>query len=651
MAKRKLRGGQPRPAKRIARQSQPKATPGRGRDRDEPPIMHVQGFVDRFDRDHRLMPDRPFLFILGAGASKASGIRTAAEFVKDWLETLYHEDPEHPELSFEDWVRQNRAGIEGFDPDDWAVAYPRVYERCFRHDPDRGYAYLEDAMKDARPSYGYTVLAQILGTTEHKVVITTNFDNLAADAVALCTQTFPLVCGHDSLAGFARARPRRPVILKVHHDLLLAPKNEPDELDGLGPGYQHAVAALLRVYTPVVIGYGGNDGSLMGMLESLPEGSIPGGVYWCYRIQGEQPRQQIRRFVGRQKGHLVRIGGFDELMVMIGEKLGISPPDAFIKATAEEYARRLIEDLVAIKKRLESEAASPAAGAGSSKEERGAVQAALASVTATFQQATGPMRWWQWRHLAEAEPDLDKRAAIYREAVEVLPNDVAMLNEAAVFFSRRGSDEAAGLFEHSLRLSPGDADVLGNYAVFLKNVPKDYDRAQELYERALKAAPEHADILGNYAVFIKNVRKDYGRAQELFERALKAAPEDADNLGNYAAFLLARGERDRGLATLDRAVGKLSDGEPSGLNVEVWFYAFLHAPPERHAEALGKLKALVARGVRSPGWDFSENVSRAVQDGHPEAPWLEKLPKVLDGDAEPATLADWPAWQPGVLPP
>ena len=648
--------------------------------------MHVQGFVDRFDRDHRLMPDRPFLFILGAGASKASGIRTAAEFVKDWLETLYHEDPEHPELSFEDWVRQNRAGIEGFDPDDWAVAYPRVYERCFRHDPDRGYAYLEDAMKDARPSYGYTVLAQILGTTEHKVVITTNFDNLAADAVALCTQTFPLVCGHDSLAGFARARPRRPVILKVHHDLLLAPKNEPDELDGLGPGYQHAVAALLRVYTPVVIGYGGNDGSLMGMLESLPEGSIPGGVYWCYRIQGEQPRQQIRRFVGRQKGHLVRIGGFDELMVMIGEKLGISPPDAFIKATAEEYARRLIEDLVAIKKRLESEAASPAAGAGSSKEERGAVQAALASVTATFQQATGPMRWWQWRHLAEAEPDLDKRAAIYREAVEVLPNDVAMLNEAAVFFSRRGSDEAAGLFEHSLRLSPGDADVLGNYAVFLKNVPKDYDRAQELYERALKAtpdhasnlgnyasfhytvrkdydraqelyeralkaAPEHADILGNYAVFIKNVRKDYGRAQELFERALKAAPEDADNLGNYAAFLLARGERDRGLATLDRAVGKLSDGEPSGLNVEVWFYAFLHAPPERHAEALGKLKALVARGVRSPGWDFSENVSRAVQDGHPEAPWLEKLPKVLDGDAEPATLADWPAWQPGVLPP
>src|SRR5438876_10550474 len=38
-------------------------------------------------------------------------------------------------------------------------------------------------------------------------------------------------------------------------------------------------------YTPIVVGYGGNDGSLMGMLKSLPQ--IKGGIFWCFRIRDE----------------------------------------------------------------------------------------------------------------------------------------------------------------------------------------------------------------------------------------------------------------------------------------------------------------------------------------------------------------------------
>ena len=57
--------------------------------------------------------------------------------------------------------------------------------------------------------------------------------------------------------------------------------------------------------------------------------------------------------------------------------------------------------------------------------------------------------------------------------------------------------------------------ILGNYAVFLKNILKDYDRAQELYERALKADPNHASILGNYAIFLTDIRKEHDRAQKI----------------------------------------------------------------------------------------------------------------------------------------
>ena len=39
---------------------------------------------------------------------------------------------------------------------------------------------LEEVMKDAEPSLGYSMLVQILAETRHRVVITTNFDNLVA---------------------------------------------------------------------------------------------------------------------------------------------------------------------------------------------------------------------------------------------------------------------------------------------------------------------------------------------------------------------------------------------------------------------------------------------------------------------------------------
>ncbi len=50
---------------------------------------------------------------------------------------------------------------------------------CAR-DPDRGYAYLEEPLQQSEPSYGYSVLARIMESTRHNVVVATNFDNAAA---------------------------------------------------------------------------------------------------------------------------------------------------------------------------------------------------------------------------------------------------------------------------------------------------------------------------------------------------------------------------------------------------------------------------------------------------------------------------------------
>jgi hypothetical protein len=70
-------------------------------------------------------------------------------------------------------------------------------------------------MSGKDPSPGYSILAAALAADppRHNVVITTNFDNLVADALSIYTDTFPFVCGHESLTAFVRVAMRRPADL------------------------------------------------------------------------------------------------------------------------------------------------------------------------------------------------------------------------------------------------------------------------------------------------------------------------------------------------------------------------------------------------------------------------------------------------------
>ena len=55
--------------------------------------------------------------------------------------------------------------------------------------------------------------------------------------------------------------------------------------------------------------------------------------------------------------------------------------------------------------------------------------------------------------------------------------------------------------------------VLGNYANFLKLVHKDYAKARQYYAKAIEINPQHPDCLGNYAVLLHGVLRDYDTAE------------------------------------------------------------------------------------------------------------------------------------------
>lgn len=277
----------------------------------------IHGFLNEFKRRHEQMKDRPFCWVLGSGASIQSGIPTGGELVEQWLTEL-HELEDFDGLQLGHWATPENLGISGFELADAAAFYPWIYQRRFRDYKEQGYAFLENAMDHAEPSFGYSVLAQLMATTPHKVAVTTNFDNLIADALSIYTRTFPLVCGHESLTGYIRANLRRPLVAKIHRDLLLAPLSNPDEIDKLPGEWETALARIFDRFTPVVIGYGGNDGSLMGFLKTLSP--IEGGIFWCHR-EGGRIDPNIHEVVEYHRGRLVPIAGFDELMLQLQEKL------------------------------------------------------------------------------------------------------------------------------------------------------------------------------------------------------------------------------------------------------------------------------------------------------------------------------------------
>jgi hypothetical protein len=305
--------------------------------------MNIQGFLGQFLRLHENMPDRPFCWVLGSGASFQSGIPTGAKLAMDWIKEL-HEMFGDSKLSLEQWATADNLKIKNFKFKDTSSFYPWIYQRRFEDNRDEGYAFLEKVMDQAEPSYGYSVLAQIMADTRHKVAITTNFDNLIADALSIYTDAFPLVCGHESLTGYIRANLRRPLIAKIHRDLLLNPLSEPGQIEKLPDCWEDALKIIFRSHTPIVIGYGGNDGSLMNFLERLEP--IQGGIYWCHQLEKE-PELRIQKVVEQHHGRLIPIFGFNELMFQLWEKLQLPDPIPKLQMTHDkrkgEYQRQFEE--------------------------------------------------------------------------------------------------------------------------------------------------------------------------------------------------------------------------------------------------------------------------------------------------------------------
>lgn len=566
----------------------------------EPTQISWKELVGIFEDVRDLKSEQRFCFLLGAGASRSSDIPTGWELADKWYKRI-------KELLSEEELKQWKESIE-LDEARLGEFYTHIYERRFRASPETGYAEFKQLMDKKEPSIGYVILAQVLANEKHNFVITTNFDYLVEDAVRMYTATKPFSAGHETLAAYITTQTERPTIIKVHRDLFLHPFNDKKATDFLKQEWRDALLPVVRDFNLLVIGYGGNDGSLMDYLKEIkPDSRKP--IYWCQRGKSEL-NKKVKDLLA-EKDFIVNVEGFDELMYALYGALGYTTFEGLDSPNDHPFyqnAKKRVNDLNdKLKGLLEKSKRQNKNDSGTS------------SIKNIFK---GPL---EYVYAAQGEKDVDHAEKIYKEGLEKYPDDADLLGVYASFLRREKEDHVqAGIYyQKSLETNPANVTNLGNYANFLCDIKKDYAKAEVYYKKSLKVDPYHGINLGNYALFLHKEKKDYSQAKIYYIKSLEVSPNYDHVLGNYAHFLILT---EKGFAQAKEYIDKAFTQNPKhlGLLSELWFYRYAHYEEHRE-EAEKELNRLIKEGAKSPGWDLQSHVDLAMENGHANPKLLQKF--------------------------
>jgi len=211
--------------------------------------------------------------------------------------------------------------------------YAALFEAVFPAEQDRR-TYISSKIEGAKPSYGHIALASYMKDGKCRLIWTTNFDHLNADACAkVFGTTGTLTVGSldaPELVHEAIAESRWPVEVKLHGDFRSRRlKNTPLELREQDQRLRQLFTASCSRFGLIVVGYSGRDDSIMStLMDALNQPSrFPSGLFWLIRQEDTLPPRvaellQRAQAIGTETG-LVRVTSFDELL---RDLVRIAPP-------------------------------------------------------------------------------------------------------------------------------------------------------------------------------------------------------------------------------------------------------------------------------------------------------------------------------------
>ena len=264
-----------------------------------------------------------FIFLLGAGASRSSGIPIASWMIRDFQRNLREiwDREGRPSDNFDSWLHSQ----PGWKRNETESDYAKYFEAWEPTEAARR-GYLNYWMKGASPGWGYFCLAQLLARSYVGVVVTTNFDDLIYEACTMTSVMRPRVYSMiDPYVSIEQER-NRSTVIKLHGDYLYRSyKTTGKETKNIDEKLMDEVASLFRRHDIIVVGYSGEDTRVMNLLENVPEAHA---VYWCTYKDTPLP-DRVKEIVSKgHRDHWFKVitEGFDEFMDELVHQLDFTLP-------------------------------------------------------------------------------------------------------------------------------------------------------------------------------------------------------------------------------------------------------------------------------------------------------------------------------------
>lgn len=285
-----------------------------------------------------------YSLFLGAGCSITSGINSATELIRKWKKDIYInendiEEEDYDEKNVDDFFEQ-KMWYDSRNP------YSALFERKYDL-PRQRRMFVEQEVRDKLPSIGYSYLIKLVENNFFKTLFTTNFDDLLNESFYQYSTRRPILCAHDSAISSITITSKRPKIIKLHGDYLFDDiKSTLRETESLEENIKNKFIEFAKDYGLVIIGYGGNDRSIVDILTYLlkNEDYFKNGIYWCLR-EDTEINEDLRKLLWKDRVYYVKITGFDELMAEMNNKLNnkILPIDS---SYLNEKKDKIIEQLI-----------------------------------------------------------------------------------------------------------------------------------------------------------------------------------------------------------------------------------------------------------------------------------------------------------------
>ena len=536
-----------------------------------------------------------FCFILGAGASASSGILTGAELEYRWMLDL-DKDPGFKEVhAVAKSLKEKKHLSHDFKEieEAWNRAkekrqtvlpseyYFDIYTLRFYPNYRNGYHYLENLMERSKPSFGYHTLALMLTELSgSNLVITTNFDSLVEDALFLYTDKKPLVINHELLAEFAGdLNIKRPVIAKLHRGIFFDPLNRPEETNGLQGKWKDILEKVFQNYTPVVIGYGGGDSSLMEVLEKR-DVAMKNGIYWCYVEKFGIPDEKIQTIVEDKKGYLVRTAGFDAVMLAIGNILFKDKIDP--DTTRGTLERRIYtqvdnyeEEYKKLKVELEDVAETETPLNESEEELKENIEKLdertkrSESERQKLEQMTAWDYYRQGNRYCDSE-EYENAIVSYDKAIKQKTDYADAYYNRGVTYGKLGeSEKAIADYSKAIELKPDYAKAYNNRGCTYDDLGES-EKAIADYSKAVELKPDYADAYYNRGCANSKLGESE-KAIADYSKAVELKPDYADAYYNRGCANSKLGESEKAIADYSKAI-ELKPGYAEAYNNRGYTY-------------------------------------------------------------------------------